>query len=54
MTYTVAVCAWIGAAVEFQPSITSESTWFLEQPRFTKPMVVFLLFEYGNLYSVNL
>jgi hypothetical protein len=25
--------------------MTSESTWFFEQPRLTKPMVVFLLFE---------
>ncbi|MCI0427702.1 MAG: hypothetical protein L0Z46_06785 [Nitrospiraceae bacterium] len=24
--------------------MTSESTWFFEQPRLTKPMVVFLLF----------
>ena len=26
------------------PSMTSESTWFFEQPRLTKPMVVFFLF----------
>jgi hypothetical protein len=25
--------------------MTSESTWFFEQPRFTKPMVVFFLFR---------
>ena len=41
--------AFFGSLVKVNPSatkvpnMTSESTWFFEQPRLTKPMVVFLL-----------
>ncbi len=41
--------AFFGSSVKANPSatnmpnMTSESTWFFEQPRLTKPMVVFLL-----------
>ena len=41
--------AFFGSAVRANPSatkvpnMTSESTWFFEQPRLTNPMVVFFL-----------
>jgi hypothetical protein len=47
----ITTSAFFGLSVRANPSatsvpnMTSESTWFFEQPRFTKPMVVFLLFE---------
>ncbi len=43
--------AFFGSSVKANPSATnrpnmiSESTWFLEQPRLTKPIVVCLRFE---------
>src|SRR4026209_1423583 len=49
--------AFFGSSVRANPSVTkvpsmiSESTWFFEQPRFTKPMVVFLLF--GREGTIN-
>ena len=41
--------AFFGLSVKANPSfanmpnMTSESTWFFEQPKLTKPMVVFVL-----------
>ena len=49
--------AFWGSSVRANPSVTkvpnmiSESTWFFEQPRLTKPIVVFFLLGRGGVIN---